>query len=83
MTVIDLYLCGQNVTIEANGNDTTDLDYNLYDYTGTLLHFNSDTHDDMSFGISLSQTAGSCYLMKLEATNLGNTYNDFLVTLIE
>jgi hypothetical protein len=81
--MIDLHLCSANVTVEANGNDTTDVDYNIYDSSGRVIHTDSDTHDDMSVALTNSGVAGYCYMHTLEATNLGNTYNDFVVTMID
>jgi hypothetical protein len=81
--MIDLHLCSANVTVEANGNDTTDVDYNIYDSSGRVIHTDSDTHDDMYVALTNSGVAGYCYMHTLEATNLGNTYNDFVVTMID
>jgi len=81
--VIDLHLCSASVTVEANGNDTTDVDYNIYESSGRLIHTDTDTHDDMSVSLTNAGVAGYCYIHTLEATNLGNTFNDFVVTLID
>ncbi|WP_337661089.1 hypothetical protein [Erythrobacter sp. Alg231-14] len=81
--VIDLYLCTSNVTIDVNGDGDTDVDYNVFNGQGALLHSDSELHDDMFVVLNTQATRGSCETVRLEAQNLGNIFNNITITLID
>jgi hypothetical protein len=83
-TTIDVNVCSSSVYLEANGDDDTDLDYWLYDNSGNLVHSDTDTTDITFYTISNSAAGGGrCLPYRLQVQNLGNIYNNMVLSLTD
>lgn len=79
---IQLKICGQSALINANGDNDTDLDFWLYGPDGSLI--TSDTDRTDLFIHRINRRAGlGCEYYRLEVKNLGNVYNQYVVTISE
>ena len=76
---IRLSLCGPAVTVMANGDGDTDLDFWLYNAAGRLIHEDIDETDMMI--TTVRRRDGSCGRYRLVVRNLGDVYNRMDLTL--
>jgi hypothetical protein len=81
---IDVSVCSNSVYLVANGDDDTDLDFWLYDNNGTLVHTDTDT-TDITFYTIENQGAGGgrCLPYRLRVSNLGDVYNNMVLSLTD
>jgi hypothetical protein len=83
-STIDLNVCSSSVYLEANGDDDTDLDFWLYDNFGNLVHSDTDGTDLTFYTISNGNAGGGrCLPYRLEVHNLGNIYNNMVLSLTD
>ncbi|WP_176473126.1 hypothetical protein [Sphingomonas lenta] len=75
----NLRLCGPAVTVTADGDDDTDLDYWLYNSAGQLVHRDLDRTDMMIR--TIYRRDGSCGNYRLVVRNLGDIYNRMQLSL--
>jgi hypothetical protein len=83
-STIDLNVCSSSVHLEANGDDDTDLDFWLYDNFGNLVHSDTDGTDLTFYTINNGNAGGGrCLPYRLEVHNLGNIYNNMVLSLTD
>lgn len=83
-STIDINVCSSSVYLEANGDDDTDLDFWLYDNFGNVVHSDTDTTDITFYTISASGAgSGRCLPYRLRVQNLGNIYNNMVLSLTD
>jgi hypothetical protein len=83
-TTINLDVCSASVHLQADGDNDTDLDFWLYDNFGNQIHSDTDTTDLTFFTINNSAAGGGrCLPYRLRVQNLGNVYNNMVLTLTD
>jgi len=81
---IDINVCSSSVYLQADGDNDTDLDYWLYDDSGTLVHSDTDDTDLTFYTISNGSAGGGrCLPYRLEIKNYGNVYNNMVLSLTD
>ena len=77
---VDLNLCNNPVTIEAHGDDDTDVDFTITDPRGNQVYQDLDLDDDPIATLSPNFVNGQCQLYHMALRNLGNVYNQVQVS---
>jgi hypothetical protein len=77
---IDLNLCNNPVTIEAHGDDDTDVDFTITDPRGNQVYQDLDLDDDTVATLTPNIVNGQCQLYHMALRNLGNVYNQVQVS---
>lgn len=81
---IDVSVCSSSVYLEADGDDDTDLDFWLYDNSGNLVHSDTDGTDITFYTISNGSAGnGRCLPYRLRVQNLGDVYNNMVLSLTD
>ena len=77
-----LNVCSPVMMLEVRGDGDTDLDFEVYNSSGVMVHSDYDT-TDITFA-TLNRAAGvNCENFDLKIQNLGDVYNQAEVTLTQ
>lgn len=77
---VDLNLCSPQVTVTANGDGDTDVDFTVYDAANNVM-FNDVGLTDRTVAVLHPPAGkGGCVLWKLKLNNLGDVWNGVTVS---
>ncbi|GEM_PF-2358329 len=79
-TTIDLSICSPIVSLTADGDNDTDLDFWIYDAQGNLVASDTDS-TDLMYATLYRRGSSGCTPYRLQVSNLGGVYNEMQLTL--